>query len=562
MTDNTNRNEAPDNKSFEEQTYEFARQWKRQFSRRDFLKLAGMVGGTTLFQFALANKLEAAPSVKPSARPVAQGAPKQGGVITIARISDSDTLDPQKSTLLAAHEIMTQIYDPLIYLDGEGNVFPALAESWEFSNDNKTLTFKLRQGVTFHDGSPLNAETVKWAVERQLSPEIASPTAWMLGPIDSVEVIDESTVAYNYKEPFVPLWVGLSYSYCAPLSTSAVEAAGDTYGRNPVGTGPFKFVSWEPDQGITLEAYKEHTWASPYFTNPGPPYLDGAQYLIMPEDATRLAALQTGDIDMIAGSDAVPIDKIAQLERMSGVKVVTAPQAGLVYAYINTTIPPLDDQRVRQAMNYAVDKQKLIDLVLGGNAEPARSPVGSAFASMYTDEVTHYDYNLEKAQQLMQEAGVEDGFDLEFLLLDGAIFRRIGEVVKEDLSKININVQLQSLPVAELFAKAPDRTSGMYFFWYTYSDADIVYQMLHSGESIDWSFQENPELDALIEKQRVEFDPVARREIFKQIQTIAVDQAYWLLLYEGKYVVAMKDNIEGVEIDLLGFHHLQDMWIG
>ena len=217
---------------------------------------------------------------------------------------------------------------------------------------------------------------------------------------------------------------------------------------------------------------------------------------------------------------------------------------------------------MRQAINYAVDKQKMIDLVLGGNAEPARSPVGSAFASMYTDEVTHYDYDLGKAQQLMQEAGVEDGFDLEFLLLDGAIFRRIGEVVKEDLSKININVQLQSLPVAELFAKAPDRTSGMYFFWYTYSDADIVYQMLHSGELIAWSFHENPELDALIEKQRVEFNLDARREIFKQIQTIAVDQAYWLLLYEGKYVVAMKENIEGLEIDLLGFHHLQDMWIG
>ena len=129
-------------------------------------------------------------------------------------------------------------------------------------------------------------------------------------------MIDEYTVAYNYAEPFVPLWVGLSYSYCAPLSRSAVEAAGDAYGRNPVGTGPFKFVSWEPDQGITLEAYKEHTWASSYFKNSGPPYLDGAQYLIMPEDATRLAALQTGDIDMIAGSDAVPIDKIAQLEKI------------------------------------------------------------------------------------------------------------------------------------------------------------------------------------------------------------------------------------------------------
>jgi peptide/nickel transport system substrate-binding protein len=565
MDDESKNPKAFDELSFEEQTYEFARQWARQYSRRDFLKMAGMLGGATVFGSVLAGcQAPQAEPESPGEEPVAEepaSGPKRGGVIRIARISDSDTLDPQKTSLLAAHEITTQIYDPLIYLDGAGEVFPALAASWAFSNDNKTVTFKLREGVTFHDGSPLNAETVKWTVERQLAPETASPTAWMLGPVESVEVIDDLTVAYNYADPFVPLWVGLSYSYCAPLSKTAVEAAGDNYGRNPIGSGPFKFVSWEPDKGITLEANPDHAWGSPYFQNTGLPYLDGAQYLVMPEDATRIAALQSGDIDMIAGSDAVPFDKIRQLESMAGIKVTTAPQAGLVYAYINTTLPGLDDKRVRQAINYAVDKQKLIDLVLDGTGEPARSPVGSAFASMYTDEVTHYDYDLEKAQALMVEAGQEAGFDLEFLLIEGALFRRIGEVVKEDLSKININVILQSLPIAELFAKASDQASGMYFFWYTYSDADIVYQMLHAGESIAWSFHENPELDKLIEDQRIEFDIAARRGMFEEIQRIAVDEAYWLFLYEGKYVAAMRENVNGVAFDLLGFHHLQDMWM-
>lgn len=541
--------------SFEEQTYEFARNWSRGIGRREFLKYAGTSAAALAFTPLLSASFRS--------RAFAAETPKRGGVIKIGRISDSDTLDPQKSSLLAAHEIMTQIYDPLIYLDAAGKVYPALAESWSFSNGNKTLTLKLKKGVKFHDGSAFNADIVKWTLERHMAKETASPTAWMLGPVDSAEVVDEYTVVYNYKEAFVPLWVGLSYSYCAPISKTAVEKLGDKFGRNPVGTGPFKFVSWEPDKGITVERNEEHTSASPYFKNKSASYLDGAQYLVIPEDATRIAALRSGDIDIIAGSDAVPIDKIRLLEKMKGLKVETAPQVGLVYSYINTAYGPLGDKRVRKAINFAVDKQKMIKLVLGGNADPAYSPVASAYSSVYNPDVKKigYDYDLAKAKALMKDAGQESGFKLEYLLLDGPIFKRIGEVVKEDLSKININVELQSLPVAELFAKAPKKKSGMYFFWYTYSDADIVYQMLHAGESICWSFHENSEMDKFIEQQRVEFDPQKRKELLYKVQEIAVDEAYWLYLYEGQYIAAMRDNVHGVSFDPLGFHHLQDMWM-
>ena len=559
MSDEKNQKNFED-MSFEEQTYEFARRWKQQFSRRDFMKMAGLFGGSAVFASVM-NSRSAAAAPIPTPGKARYQEPKQGGVIRIARLSESDSLDPHKSSLLAAHEIMTQIFDPLIQLDGEGTVYPFLAESWEFTNDNKTLTFTLKDGITFHDGSPFNAQTVAWTVERHLNPETASPTSWMLGPVERVEVIDDLTVAYHYTDAFVPLWVGLSYSYGAPLSQSAVEAAGDEFGRNPVGTGPFKFVSWEPDQGITLEANQDRTWGSAFHSHEGPPYLDGAQYIIYPEDATRIAALQSGDVDMTAGSDAVPIDQLGRLENTAGLKVVTAPAAGVNYTYINTSLPPLDDVRVRQAINYAVDKEKLIQLVLGGNAEVSRTPVGSAFASVYTDEVTHYDYDLEKAQELMAEAGQADGFDLTYYLLDGDIFRRIGEVVKEDLAQININVELQSLPVAEMVAKGGEADAGMYYFWYTYSDADIVYQLLKSGEAFAWSYAENEELNQLIAEQRLEFDLDERAALYARIQQIAVDEAYWLFLYETKYATAMQENVQGVWFDLVGFNHLQDIWL-
>jgi len=546
------------NNSFEKKTYEFARKWAQGIGRREFLKYAGVSVGAAAFASALPTNLRRRSSLAEAA-----GVPKMGGVIKIGRISDSDTLDPHKSTLIAAHEVMCNIYDSFVYLDAAGNVYPSLAQSWELSNANKTVTMKLKQGVKFHDGSPFNAEVVKFTVERHLSPKTASPTAWLLGPVESIEVIDEFTVAYHYKEPFVPLWVGLGYSYCAPISQVAVEKLGDDYGRHPVGTGPYKFVSWEPDKGITLEKNKEYKSASPYYRNTGAPYLDGAQYLVIPEDATRIASLRSGDIDMIAGSDAVPIDKIGAFQKMKGMKIETAPQVGVVYTCLNTTYPPLGDKKVRKAINFAVDKQKMIKLVLGGNAEPAYSPLGSAYTSAYNPDCKKigYDYDLDRAKALMKEAGQEAGFSLDYLLLDGPIFRRIGEVIKEDLSKINVDVQLQSLPVAELFAKAQGKTSAMYFFWYTYGDPDIVWQILHSGASMAWSFHVNPELDRLIEAQRVEFDPQKRKELLFKIQEIAVEEAYLLNLYEGKYAAASQDYVNDVWFDHGGMVHLQDIWI-
>ena len=375
----------------------------------------------------------------------------------------SDTLDPQKTALLVAHEITWQIYNSLIYLDESGKVYPGLAKSWSFSDDHKTVTFKLRPKVKFHDGTPFNAEAVRFTVERHLNPATASPTSWILGPIDHVEVIEELTVAYHYKEPFVALWVGLGYSYCAPISPAAIKKYGDQFGRNPVGTGPFKFIKWEPDRGITLARNDEHDWATPMYTNKGAPYLDGATYVVIPEDATRLAALGSGEVDVISGTDSVPVDKIRQLKRMPGIKVYTRPAVEVYYSYINTKLKPLDDVRVRKAMNYAVDKQKLITLVLDGYGKPAYSPVTSAF-SYYNPAVEKigYDHDPAKAKALMKEAGQEGGFAVDYLVIDNPVYRRIAEVVQQDLAQINIQLKIQTYPVSELFALGPGARPGSF----------------------------------------------------------------------------------------------------
>jgi peptide/nickel transport system substrate-binding protein len=530
--------------SFEQQTYAHARSWALLTRRRLFAAAGGSA--------ALAG-IRGMPSAQ---------AQTAGGKISIARGQESDTLDPQKTALLVAHEITWQIYDSLVYLDEAGTVYPGLALSWTFSDNNKTVTFKLRPNVKFHDGTPFNAEVVRFTVERHLDKATASPTSWMLGPIDHVEVIDDLTVAYHYKDPFVALWVGLSYSYCAPISPAAVKKYGDQFGRNPVGTGPFMFVKWEPDKGITLVRNDEHTWATPMYSNKGAAYLEGATYVVIPEDATRLAALQSGAVDVISGTDSVPVDKVTALKHMQDIKVYTRPAVGVYWSYINTKIKPLDDVRVRKAINYAVDKQKIIALVLDGNGKPAYSPVASAFA--YYDpacEKIGYGYDPAKAKALLKEAGQEAGFALDYFVIDSPVYRRVAEVVQQDLAAVNIQVKIQSYPVGELFSLGPQGKAGLLFLYYTYSDPDLLYALLKSGQGISWSFQNDPALDSLLDQQRVEFDHDKRRALLNQVQERVVDEALWLLLYEGEYVAAMRNAVQGLKLDTVGFHHLQEIWV-
>src|SRR5579884_3998992 len=522
--------EAPKPRSeFEHAAYAFARQWATGINRRQLLKAFGAAGAAAALGPLASSPLLAAPR---SGLTLANLRLQGGNALKIARGQESDTLDPQKTALLVAHEVCWQIYDSLIYLDEKGTVFPGAATSWTFSPDHKTLTFKLRPGFKFHDGTPLDASPVAFTVHRHPAKATASPTSYMLGPLDPanpVQVIDPLTVAYRYTEPFVPLFVGLGYSYCAPISPAAVQKYGDQFGRHPVGTGPYKFIAWNADGSIDLEANPDHNWATPFYHVTGGPTIPRASFVVIPEDATRVSSLESGEVDIISGTDALPVDKIKELETYPGLKVVKRPAVGVDYCYINTTLKPLDDVRVRQAINYAVDKDKLITLVLDGQGKPAVSPLASAFGD-FNPNVMKYPHDPEKAKSLLTAAGVDKGFEIPFLTIASDLYQQTAEVVQEDLSKVGIKTKIQSYPVAELFTKGPQKQFGLLFFYYTYSDPDVLYLLCSSKGSIRWSFQNDPQLDQWLDQQRVEFDPTKRKQILDQAQARVVESALWLFL--------------------------------
>ncbi|MEA2511130.1 MAG: peptide/nickel transport system substrate-binding protein [Thermomicrobiales bacterium] len=538
---------------FERQATEYARQWASTYSRRGLLKAFGAAGAAA----ALApSALAAAPSggIVPSRARRQDG----GATLKVARGQLTDSLDPQKTALLVAHEIMWQIYDSLIYLDEKGTVHPGLATEWTFSEDNLAVTYKLREGVKFHDGTPFDAQIVKDTVTRHLDAATASPTSYMLGPLDTVEVVDPMTVTYKYKELFAPMFVGLGYSYCAPISIPAAQASGDQFGRNPVGTGAYKFVEWSADDTIVLEANPEHSWATTFYTTQQPPAIQRVEFHVIPEDATRLAALESGEVDVVAGTDAVPTDKIRSLETTDGVTVYKRDAVGVYYSYLNQQIKPLDDLRVRQAINHAVDRDKLVQLVLDGQGKPATSALATAFGD-YNPDIVQYPYDPEKAAALMKEAGLEAGFETKYLNISSPVYQRAAESIQEDLSKINIKLSIESYPVAEWVPKGASGEYGIQFFYYTYSDPDILYLAFRTGQAFSWSHQDDPELDGWLDQQQVSFDPAVRKDLLHKAQARINEQALSLLLWEGVYAAAMRENVQNLAIDLVGFIHLQEM---
>lgn len=551
-----NHREPVGGHKFEQEVYEYTRQFVRSMNRRDLLKGAGALGGAAGLMAASPRILTAAPSHGASQIMRAQNG---GSDIKIARGQVSDTLDPQKTSgLLVAHEVMWQIYDSLIYLHESGTVYPGLATEWEIAEDGLSVTYHLRPDVNFHDGTPFNAQSVADTVARHLDPATASPTASYLGPLTEVKVVDDLTATYVYSEPFVPMFVGLGYSYCAPISIAAVDKFGDGFGRNPVGTGPYKFVEWTPDDTIVLEKNAEHTWTTPFYETQQPPQIDRVQFVVIPEDATRLAALLAGEVDVVAGTDAVPIDKLRSLESEPGIKVYTRPAVGVYYAYFNQLIEPLNDERVRQAIQHAVDLEAIVQLVLDGQGVPATSALASAFGA-YKNDLPQYPYDPEKASALLAEAGYADGFDLTYLNIASPVYQRVAEVIQENLAAVNIKLTVESYPVGELIPRAASGEYGMIFFYYTYSDPDILHLILRTGGPFGWCNHNDAEFDGWLDEQRVTFDPDARLELLHNIQQRVNERAYVLLLWEGVYAAAMQEDIEGLTINLVGFIHVQEM---
>lgn len=529
------------------------RQLARTVSRRDLLRTAAVgAAGLALTGAVSANGASAAGAGSARLAPGRyQDTPVRGGTLTAAITGQPDTMDPHKAGIYASLQVYDNIYSKLVYIDQELNYIPGLATSW--TNPSPTeWEFELVQNAVFHNGEKFTAADVKFTFDRIMNPETASPSATLFAPVASVEVVDDYHVKFVMKEPFGPFLSHLA-GQGQIVNQKAIEAADPA--RNPVGTGPFKFVEWVTDDHITLARWDQYYEADK-------PYLDEVIIRGLPVDASRMAALESGEVNWV---DAIPLQNVASVRDGGQFNFYTATTAGLPdYVAMNTTAAPFDNVKLRQAVAWAIDREAILQLAYSGVGEVAHEEVasGNAWHSGSTPYAAAPD--IEKAKTLLAESGFDVNTKITYLgLPQYPELLRTGEILKENLAAIGLNMEIEQQEVTvwgqNFFAHNYQITSG---YWSSILDPDDFYhQLMLSTSPSNVTGYNNPEMDRLAEAGRQEVDFEARKAIYAQARTLLNQDVPLTFVHYELLNYATAPNVQGTQIYPSMELRFRDVWI-
>jgi len=518
------------------------------------LVLIAALAATVLAGCAPASTATAQPTAAPgtgalTAAP-SPAAPQRGGTLVVAVAADPDGLDPHKTVAAATFQITRNIYDTLVQTDEKGRLVPDLALAWAPSADGLTWTFTLREGVRFHNGRLMTADDVVYSFQRLLSPETASPRAKDFAVIQSVSAPDAKTVVFTLKKPSAAFLSNLAYGWAAIVPKEAAATLRD----HPVGTGPFQLVEWVKDSHVTLARFDG------YFS-PGVPYLDKATFQVITDPAARMAALRAGEVDVIP---ELPAQDVAAVHQDPNLKIIEVPFNGIQYIAINNKMPPLDNLKVRQALNYAVDKRAVIDIAQFGIGVPIGSHMPPV-TDYYVDLTGRYPYDPAKAKQLLAEAGYPNGFETTMILPQPYDFHiRNGQVVADQLGKVGIKVKLETMEWGtwlqqvyngRQFALTAIGATGRL-------DPDPFLSPYISASAENMRNYSNQAFDQLAAQGAVEADPAKRHAIYAQMQTLLADDAAAIFLLAPLSSVTMQKQVQGWVVYPIDIYDLRTVWKG
>ena len=489
-----------------------------------------------------------------------------GGTLRIALPADITSLDLHKTSRGDDALLVGQWFNAtLITQNSDGEFIPYLAESWEFSDDGLTWTFHLRDDVTFHNGDALTAHDFVWTYERSQDPDLASPgTGRRLASL-TFEASDDYTLQLYFASPTISLLQFITWGYMAPMSQRAVEELGAEYELNPVGTGPYKVTEVRPGEGVTLERWDEYNWGPAFFegANTGPYNFDSIEFSILPEEATRIAALESGDIDFVNGISN-PLD-VAILEA-AGVTVQQAPFGQVRLVYMQNHVPPFDDVRVRQAFNLAVNREEITQIVTDGADQISRGPIspGMVGYDAETEAECGYYFDLDRAKELMQEAGYTYGDDGMLSTPDGDSFSltliaetvdsgtAYAEVLQSLWRELGVDVQIELLEPSLLYPRLTERDYqigyGRRGGWTSY---DYLYAIYHSstGRDLPGSMRSgvsDATTDALLEKNRaMSPDDPGLQDSINELYCHVAEQSYSTWISDGVFRPSIGPRVQG-----------------
>lgn len=480
-------------------------------------------------------------------------------VINVALGSDVDLFDPHMFRTDASYVVTANVYEPLLRqeyadesgaLQGTDEYVGGLAESWEVSDDGLEAVFHLREDATFADGKPVTSADVKYTFERaMLGPGYVTALLPFIGieKPEQMEAPDEHTFVLrpSFKSPLFERF--MTFQVFGAINSAVAEEhatkqdpwAIEWMKENVTASGAYQLGEVSRGQQTMLEPNPEY-WASDDVMNAG------IRMRAVPDPDQRVLLLRSGDLDV---ADSLPPRLVSQLEDDPELNVFRLPSSRITYLGMNNKIKPFDDERVRQAISYAIPYQDIIDKVQFGYASLAKGPVPPAMTSSAGEELWPYETNLEKAKQLMEESG-ETGFTTELVVrqaqpqdAEAAVF------IQDALREIGVNVEIERLPDAAYYQRLNEHSLPMFLHdWFSWGE-DPFFQMtflLKSGAFTNYADYSNADFDALLEKGTFELDPEKRAEISRQAQEIAIGDAPWAFLYSADYIVAARKGVTGV----------------
>ncbi|WP_371368308.1 Glutathione-binding protein GsiB [Sporomusa rhizae] len=483
-----------------------------------------------------------------------KAAGKVKDTVTVGTGYDAKTLDPIATNDVASSNVMNQIYGTLVQVNDKGEVVPMLAESYT-KLDDKTYEFKLRKGVTFHNGEEMKASDVKFTLERAASP-LGAAVAHLFEPLDvsALKVVDDYTIQIKLKYVFPPfISTSLTHTGGSILNEKAVKAAGKDYGQNPVGTGPFKFEKWVKGDRIELSRFDGYYGNKPAFKT--------LVIRPIPEVTNRVIELESGGIDVCY---EVSANDLPRLQDNKEVKVVRVLDNGTAFMGMNTTKKPFDDVRVRQAISYAIDTPTVVNTVWRGIGKPAVSPVPPNI-KYHNPALKTHEYNIEKAKQLLAEAGYPNGFKTSIWTNDRKERIDMATIMQNQLSQVGISAEIKVVEWGAYLEGTARGDQDMYIIGWTASgnDPDVsLFAMFHSskhGAGGNRAFYSNPKVDALLEQGRQMEDSDARQKLYYDVQDMIIADAPWVFLNNSEQVVAVRKNITGFQPSPVGYHTLYNI---
>ncbi len=475
-----------------------------------------------------------------------------------------DTLDPNVTTFSSVGVIMGHVFDPLVRQEPLGTFHPGLATEWSVNDDATEYTFTLREGVTFHDGTPFNAEAVKFTFDRIADPATNSQLGVsLLGPYAETEVVSETEIVVRFEQPFAPFLDSASTPYLGIASPTAISEMGEAYGQEMVvGTGPFAVESYVPESEVALVRNDDYAWGSEaVFGMSGPSALAGITFRIVQEPATRLAALESGEVSFI---DDVPELDVERLTGSEEITIQQIEQPGHGWSLMmNVENAPTDELAVRQAIALASDKQSMIDIVFNGFGTPGCSPVTKVMFGYDAAACDYLPYNPEMAMQVLEDAGWvdEDGDgirerDGETLTIqhwfraDGEPGASMAQFMQADLAAVGIEVVLNGASRSGYFDAVRAGEHNTQNWWDTQTDPDGVMRTLYYSANADGGTNRNryrsEELDGLIDAAAGTADAAEREALYAEIQQFVADNAIMVFFNDPFLLYGYDSNLSGV----------------